>query len=351
MKKSLMLFFRLFVAVTVVLLAVISGQLNAGEYLKGALHYSPPPILYEAGWHSDPGDDPLSGDGPGTEFLAKSDRDFGSITFQFSLIGFTVGNGKWITYVPVDTNQLRRIFAQSLAKAFTEEPPIWWTNVGRLPAVAANPRIANQEPRFRQNIWVQVETNWVLKIHVLAQSRTLFDVLRESIKTVRIDSNNYFKSLRPKAPNIITAAVSKIELGFAPRHGRDVTAFVLHSKTGIWSLVSGIHFDQDTENQIFRSLESVLLRLSEQSAAGIRCCTTVDLSHYDYGGTDQIQRTLAFHVAEQRHPLRGLNRQKLEGGQPVGLDIVARNGPPAGFRKVRELIFPMELVIEEHWDQ
>jgi hypothetical protein len=323
----------------------------AGEFVNGALSYVPPAVLYAVELNLDPGDNPFSGDGPGIEFLSQTDadRDFGSVRFQFGLIGFAVGNGKRVTYSTVTTNEMRRIFEKLWTKSDGATGTVRMTSIDGLPAVTARSTGKAQQTRLHETTWVQVKTNAVLKINVVAQNQPMFDALVASLKTVKVDPNKFLESLRPKQPKITQLQATTIEMGFAPLHGRSqVPVFVFHTRDGAWSIVSAEHFDQGTENELFKSLVQVLERLSNKSTVpGARCRATIDISRYGRG-PDEVQRTAAFHEVEQLHPLRGVSTQKLEGLQPFGLSSISDKGAPNGFRKVRELTFKMELVIENH---
>jgi hypothetical protein len=328
-----------------------SSHAVAGEYIKGALHYDPPVTLYPVELNHDPGDNPFSGDGPGLGFLSRTDanRGFGSVTFQFGMVGFAIGEGKRVTYSAVGTNELRRIFGDFWTETGGDAAVVHLTSIGGLPAVTARGTGKSRQTQLFEATWVQIKTNVVLKITVAAENQSMFDVLTNSLKSVEVDSEKFFESLRPKEPKILQFEVTSIEMGFAPLHGRSwVPAFVFHTKNGEWSIVSGEHFNQKEENIVFQSLTNVLDGLSKKSSLpNVRCRTTIDTSKVGNGSND-VQKIAAFHVVEQQHPLHGRPTQKLEGEQPFLLSSVSDKEAPEGFQKVRELTFKMELVIEKY---
>jgi hypothetical protein len=113
-----------------------------------------------------------------------------------------------------------------------------------------------------------------------------------------------------------------------------------------------LHFNQATEDKEFEILSKVLDDLEKISRKQtVRCRATVVILKHG-SEVDDIELSAAFHVLDERlDPIRGVPSRRLEGLQPMSLSSVSDQGLPNGFRKVRELAFPLELVVEEYDDR
>jgi hypothetical protein len=336
---------------TVVLLFFIGkNSIPAAEFVGGALRFDPPPLVGTNELTRAPSGMPFAGDALGVDCYTAEVRDgFGWLRLQFIWVGIPVRNGRRITYSLTTTNELRQFLEQQNLKYTHPLKPV---TVDGFPGFWMTSTNASPRQRFHEATFIQVKTNIVLRMTVSAQNKPVFDTLVASLKTVKIDAAKLFAHIQPKPPKVTRLEASRIDMGFAPLGDRQVTAFVFHTKTGIRSIVSGMHFDQVTENEEFESLSKVLNDLAKISRnQSVRCRATVAISKHG-SEPDEVQRNSAFHVVDEKlHPLRGIPSQKLEGLQPMGLSSVSDNGPPNGFRKVHELTFPLELVVEEHDDR
>lgn len=318
----------------------------AAEFVGGALRFDPPPRVRIGEVDRTESQMPFGGDALGVDCYTDEGRDgFGWLRLQFVWLGIP----SRFTYSLNTTNELRQFLEQQNLK---NPRPLKPVTVDGFPGFWMTSSNASQRQRFHEATFIQVKTNIVLRMTVSAQNKSAFDTLVASLKTVKIDAAKLFAHIQPKPPKVTRLEASRIELGFAPIGDRQVTAFVFHTKAGIRSLVSGVHFDQATENEEFKSLSKVLTDLegiSRNPAA--RCRATVAITRHG-SEPDDVQKSAAFHVVdEQLHPLRGVPSQKLEGLQPMSLSSVSDKGPPKGFRKEHELTFPLELVLEEYDDR
>ena len=210
--------------------------------LAKAIHYTPPPHYYGGVvTHSrrDPGDNPLSLDSP--EFLHYSAIGVGSgeIIFQLGLIGAYVGQGKVVHFLPVTPSLMKTEMEDRYKAQFPNLTPATVETIGGLTAVNSTAR----RPNFFRFCWIQVDTNIAVKVTAIASDAGSFQAVTNSIKTIRIDRDDFFNALKPIDANILTNYLERVEVGHIEQNGQKLGVCVFYTKEGIYSFTVALTFN------------------------------------------------------------------------------------------------------------
>jgi hypothetical protein len=313
---------------------------RGADFVGGALRFEPPAIVGINELTRAPDGMPFAGDALGVDCYTDENRDgFGWLRLQFIWAGVAVSDGKRIKYSMTTTNEFVQFIKDTLSK---NPSPLNITVFEGFPSAVVKSSNSSPRTRLHEAVFVQVKTNIVLRMTVSAQTETVFDALTASLKTVRIDLEKLFEFIRPKEPKITVIDAAKAEIGFAPLGDREVLAIVFRSKDSTWSMVGSLHFDQESENELFEKLSGTLNDLGNQSVIR-ETPLRATLEVYRTGdGPDELQRSITFHMGELR------NSRSSREGTAFSIMRLLNQKSPDGFRKVRELPFRVNLAIEDH---
>jgi hypothetical protein len=148
---------------------------------------------------SDPGDNPLSLQGPQIlSFRERYDyRHPSDIIFNVGLACAYVGPGKVIQYVPATPQALKQDMETFYKDKFPASTPVLVSKIAGLTAVSfsASRPPGPIQPFFLHYCWIQIETNIVLKITAVSSDVTTFQHETNSLQTVKVDKVAFLRML------------------------------------------------------------------------------------------------------------------------------------------------------------
>jgi|ERR1017187_3003360 hypothetical protein len=173
---------------TFIFALLVSCWARAEEVIPGILTFTPPASFGAFQLGGDPGDNPFSGVGQAREYLAPDGKQ---ININMRLVGFSIGEGKRVTYRQLDDNGVKQEmvdFAKSLP------------NITNITAVAAT-QLGGQKAfsftfhaivrdygihLYGDIYWVRIDTNRVVEVELSTHSDAALVELRQSISSLKI---------------------------------------------------------------------------------------------------------------------------------------------------------------------
>ena len=184
----------------------VSGVAAPLDFTK-AIHYTPPTNFYRSllddESRSDPGDNPLSMNGPEVlHYLNKNDR-CGLIIFQFGLVSAYIGEGKIVKFLPVTPAALKAEMESEYRGNFSNSTPVVAGEISGLTSVSltATRPPGPVRPYFLHYCWVQVETNIALKISAFSCDAEAFKAVTNSLQSLKIDKPKLLEFLHSQTAN------------------------------------------------------------------------------------------------------------------------------------------------------
>ncbi len=143
--------------------------------ITNIIHYTPPTDFWGGaarGTRSDPGDNPLSLDGP--ELLHYVYPNRGDVIFKIGLAGAYLGKGKIVKFLSTEPSDLQKYMEAEYQGRFplvTVTPAVIGIVSGLTAVSMDGTRPPGPvKPTFLHFCWVQIDTNIVLKITAVANS-------------------------------------------------------------------------------------------------------------------------------------------------------------------------------------
>lgn len=229
-------------------LSASAGRLSD---LAAAIHYTPPTNFYGGIDHppTDPGDDPLSLTSPRFLHYLLRGKGTADVMFSFSLIGAYVGEGKVVHYLPVTPSLMRREIEETYRGKFPNTTPATVDTIQGLTAVNLTASRPTGDPRFLRSCWIQVETNVALKVTAVASDAGSFELVTNSLNTLRIDKTSFLAALyaKPKDADVITNHLQRVELGHVQLNGYRPGVCVFYTKERTYSFTVGQTFNPNDD--------------------------------------------------------------------------------------------------------
>ena len=333
------------------------------ELFRGGIHFSPPDNYVPFGLTHDPGDNPFSGDGPGVQFLengggGRIDEAVGggAIILRVSMIGFSIGNGKVVTYQRINSLELRRIMQEEVSrggsKARVEPVSLSGLQGGRVTFEAKMSSGAPFKTRLIQTTWLQLETNCVLKIMCLSPRKSGLDEIVKSINTLRVDKKKLFASFQPVKPNVTRDQLESVTSGFIKIDNTILAAFALRCRSKTYFFTSE---DTRKPEEIVLSLEEAMKKVNEHlNDPQIYSHALISITRTGSGEND-IQQQCDFQCLDRRGWGNVTEEDVVAAPDKYSLKNVGhRDGfwirkldsvVPTGFRKFREYRTALPLFI------
>ena len=180
----------------VVLAFLFASYLHAEVLIPGVLEFEPPPFLESFKPSADNGSNPFAGNWavPLREYLARGNSipQMRQINVNLRTIGFTIGEGKRITYRSLTDkdvcDEMRLLMRSGRTTNISE---IVETKLGGQPALLlkSTPAAADDQKNAATHFelfWVRYQTNQVIEVMLVAHSRTNLQSLDECLSRFKI---------------------------------------------------------------------------------------------------------------------------------------------------------------------
>jgi hypothetical protein len=199
---------------------------------------------------TDPGDNPLSLEGP--EFLSyvKYGKDGGQISFQLGMIGAYVGAGKVVHFMPVTPPFLKEELEDRFKNVSGDKTAVTIDTIdGYTAAHLSISRSPGASPRFLHFCWIQVLTNIAIKVTAISSDADSFKLITNSLQTLKIDREHflYALNLKPKDAEVVTNHLELVEVGHIQRDDHVLGVCVFHAKEKLYSFILGETGDPDRD--------------------------------------------------------------------------------------------------------
>jgi hypothetical protein len=307
-----------------------------------AIRYTPPPNYAAYELSHDPGDNPFSLDGPGFMLLANDQN--GQINFQIGMVGFSIGEGKVVTYQHVGPTELKKLLEQTHKGNLPLSAPVMLETASGLTTAKWSGELGKTLLHIS---WVQIETNLVLKITATAHDTNAFAALTNSLRTLTIDKKEFLESLKPKKPSTVTNWLDKIEVGYMRWRGRKTAVFVLRSRGSTFCFAAGPG-NGNPEEPVNSSLDSLARMQESADANNVFTMAFIDSNRIGTGPRD-YQTTLNFFAETNAATIAQLKEGEYHGAPLLMAWDTWTNREPEAFQKVREYKVKATLLIrKEH---
>ncbi|MDB6028800.1 MAG: hypothetical protein JWM68_5023 [Verrucomicrobiales bacterium] len=331
------------------------------QFFKGGITFSPPLAYTAFGLNHDPGDDPFSGDGPGIQLLENGgggpindNVGGGAIILRLSIVGFTIGEGKVVTYQKLNPADLRQIMQNELdranSKARVEPVTLSGFQGGRVNIEKKTSSGTPFQTRFMQTTWLQLDTNRVLKIICISPRKSGLDELEKSIATIKIDKKKLFAPARPPERKVTRDQLQSISSGFIKTNDRVFASFALRCTSGTYFFTSE---DIRKPEEIVISLEEAIKQVKQHvNDPQTYSHVLLSINRTVSGGETNLQQLCRFEFID-RHRLRGASEDEIMNTPlkyPIdhAADLITFSiqdlkisREPAGFRKFKD--YPINI--------
>ena len=173
---------------TFIFVLVVSCWAHAEEVIPGILTFTPPASFGAFKSGGDPGDNPFSGVGQAREYLSPDGKQ---ININVRLVGFSIGEGKRVTYQQLDDNGVKQEmlnFSKSLPN-ITNMTAIVETNLGGQKAFSFTFHAFVRDygiHLYGDIYWVRIDTNRVVEVELSTHSDAALIELRQSLPDFKI---------------------------------------------------------------------------------------------------------------------------------------------------------------------
>lgn len=172
-----------------------------GVIVPDIASYDPPAFFAGSEPHHDPGDSPFSGQAQAIEYLGTDNRytHFRQLNVGTRLVGFTIGDGKRVTYTEVTDADLKKLMSDTLTLRATNSPKVEEIALAgrkafRLHCVVPMPQIRDGIIFLFDYIWVSIKPNLVLELKLVGSDEQLLKTVRDSLSTFKIFSPSHAKT-------------------------------------------------------------------------------------------------------------------------------------------------------------
>lgn len=161
--------------------------------IPGVASYEPPAFFAGFRPHHDPGDNPFSGVAQAIEYLGTDNgyTHFRHLNVGTRMVGFTIGEGKRVTYAKVTEGDLKKLMLDTLAKRATNSPKVEeivfaGSKAFKIHCVVPMPQIHAGITFLFDYIWVPVKPNQVLELKLVGSDEQLLKTVGDSLSTFRL---------------------------------------------------------------------------------------------------------------------------------------------------------------------
>jgi len=336
-------------------LLLLAVQAKCGELdFAKAIHYSVPtnvltPVI--GALRHDPGDNPLSLDGPGCQYGSADNSTW--LIFQTGLVRAYIGQGKVVHFLPVEPSTLKedlenqyRTGGEGGQGKFSSVTPATISKINGRTAVSLTATRAGGNPSLFLFCWIQIETNIALKITAVSSKSEAFEALTNSLQSVKIDKTALFAALTPKKPELTTNHLEKVEIGYMPWRNARVAAFVFHCQGKIYSFAA---FGAGVPDQTLGWMRPSLEKLRDTSTdATMRRMVVIVIAPTGDGPND-VQRTCHFIIEPASSQMVDLHADYFPITPVMMFSEEWENKMPASFEKSAEYKMDAKLVIRKTW--
>ena len=174
---------------TLLFALLVSCWAHAEEVIPGVLTFTPPAGFAASRSGGDPGDNPFSGVG---QLRTYASHD-GQIDINVRFVGFSIGEGKLVTYRQLDENGIKQEmsdFSKSLSNSTNVTmTAVAVTNLGGQKAFSFTfHSIVREYGRhiYGDIYWVRIDTNRVVEVELSTNSDKSLSKLRLSLSGFKI---------------------------------------------------------------------------------------------------------------------------------------------------------------------